>query len=136
MNEIEKKKIDLKTHLIGGTIAFVLGIIIFLLFFFLRGKNIISANDGLLASTVIILSIAGFMWIARNGFFDLLSYGFKQLGSMMFSKEASKYNDYPSYRLAANEVREKKPKTYISFLIVGGLFFVALIIVFIVYKQM
>ena len=126
-----KEKVNLKPYLIAGIISFVLGVFIFILIFLILNKP---AVDGLAFASLALLASSGLIWVAREGFFDIFSYGFKQLGNSMFSKKPNEFNNYSEYKNAKNEVREKRSKYFISVAIVGAFFLLATIIVFIILK--
>lgn len=120
-------------YIIAGLIAFLLGSLAFLLFFFLVDKDMISAINGVTISAVSLLAIGGFIWLSSQGTFDLLAYGFKQMFTSMFNKNANKYHDYADYHEQKNIARVSMPKTYFSFLFVGLLFGIALAVLEIIY---
>ena len=120
----EKRKINWKVHIITSIIFTIIGAGIFLAFF-LPNKTMYSALNGTAFSGIILLSFGGLSWVAREGFFDFASYGFKQLGNMIFGRKANAYNDYPSYRDFKNERRKNSSHFYVSILIIGALFLIA-----------
>ena len=126
-----KKKINLKPYIISGIISLLLGIFIFILFFLILKRP---ALDGTAYAAIILISSAGLIWVAREGFFDIFSYGFRQLGSTILSKKANEYNDYSGYRQFKNEIREKRSKYYFSIALIGLLFLVATVILYLIYK--
>lgn len=126
-----KPKIDWKPYIIAGIISLLLGTFIFILIFVILKK---AALDGVSFAAVILLAAAGLIWVAREGFFDIFSYGFRQLGSTMFSKKANEYHDFAGYKEYKFSVREKRSKYYISVAIVGAIFLVATIILYLIYK--
>ena len=126
-----KKKINLKPYIISGIISLLLGVFIFILFFLILKRP---ALDGTAYAAIILISSAGLIWVAREGFFDIFSYGFRQLGSTILSKKANEYNDYSGYRQFKNEIREKRSKYYFSIAITGLLFLVATVILYLIYK--
>ena len=126
-----KPKINLKPYIVAGIISLLFGIFIFVLFFFILKW---AALDGTGYASIILISVAGLTWIAREGFFDIFSYGFRQLGSTLFSKKPNEYNDFSSYKEFKYEIRQKRSKYYISILIVAGLFLIVTIILYIIYK--
>ena len=122
-----KKKINFKPYIIAGIISIIIGVGIFLAFFLLN-KSMYGALNGTSFAGIILLSLGGLSFVAKEGFFDFASYGFKQLGTMIFGQKANSYNDYPSYRDYKNERRKKQSNYFISILIVGLLFIIAFII--------
>lgn len=123
--QIQKKKFT-KTYVITSIISAVIGFGIFSIFVF-AFKNPIS--DGFLGAGVILMSAGALCWIAHEGFFDFASYGFKQLGSMIFSKEANQHNSYEEYQVQKREIRKDSSKYFVVIMIVGLLYFVGVIIV-------
>lgn len=129
---MDKKKINIKPYIIAGVISLIIGAVIFVLFFFLKDKSLRVAIDGASYAGIILIAISLLILITRFGFFDIFSYGFKQLGASMFNKNATKYNDYPGYKQEMNNTRIKKSKYYISILLIGLLFIVAAIIMLLI----
>ena len=126
-----KPKINWKPYIVAGIISLLLGVFIFILFFIILKKP---ALDGVAFASIILLAGAGLIWVAREGFFDIFTYGFRQLGSTMFSKKANEYNDFAGYKEYKFSAREKRSKYFISIAIVGALFLIATIILSIIYK--
>lgn len=88
--------------------------------------------DGFAFGAVILISFSVLIWISNEGFFDLAAYGFKQFGNMLFSKKPNVYNDYAGYKSYKREIRENKPKYFLSVLIVGLLFLLSAILTLII----
>ena len=131
MNENNEKKINWKPYIIAGIISLLLGLGIFFLF---RFAFKFAYFDSTAFAALILVSSAGLIWISREGFFDFASYGFRQFGNALFSKKPNEYNDFATYKNYKQETRENKSKYYLSMLIVGGLFLIVTIILFIIYK--
>ena len=129
----EKRKINWKVHIITAIIFAIIGVGIFLAFY-LPKKTLYAALNGTAFSGIILLCFGGLSWVAREGFFDFASYGFKQLGSMIFGRKPNAYNDYPSYRDYQNEKRKNQSHFYVSILIIGSLFILAYIILRLFFK--
>ena len=71
-----------KAFIIYGLIDIVIGISIFLVFYFaINVKTFIGAIDGVGVAGAILLAAFIFVWLSRNGAFDTMSYGFSQLFS-------------------------------------------------------
>lgn len=132
-----KLKKDLKYYLIAGAISLVLGIAFFCLFFFVRasrvGYGLLNWQDSTIIVGIILGCIGALMGVAREGFFDIFAYGFKQIGSAIFSKKPHAYNDYPGYRDFQEEKRVSSPKIFISVLIVAAAFLVASLCLYLAY---
>ena len=131
MNENNEKKINWKPYIIAGIISLLLGLGIFFLF---RFAFKFAYFDSTTFAALILVSSAGLIWISREGFFDFASYGFRQFGNALFSKKPNEFNNYAGYKEYKNETREKRSKYYISVAIVGAVFLLATIIVFIVLR--
>ena len=129
---MDKKHIEWKSYIIGAIISLVIAILIFVLIFFAMKRSIL---DGVGYGSIVLLASAAFMWISSEGFFDLFAYGFRQLGSMMFSKNPTQYNDYAGYKIYKGETRKDKPKLYLSVALVGVLELIAAFIIFIVSRH-
>lgn len=130
-----KQHKNLKPILITSAVALVLGAGIFCLIFFLLGKGYAAGSDAAILTSAILLATAGFIFISRNGFFDFVSYGFKQLGSQLFSKNPNEHNDFVSYKTEKNALREKRTKYYLGFIFVGLAFLVASIVLLILFNN-
>ena len=126
-----KEKRNLKPYLIAGIISLAVGGIISTLIILLSRLGVV---DGFAFASLALLASSGLIWIAREGFFDIFSYGFSQLGRSMFSKKPNEFNNYSEYKSAKNTEREKKSKYYISVAIVGAFFLLVTIILFIIFR--
>ena len=128
---MEEKKIIWKPYIIAGIISLLFGIGTFCIVCFAFKMAYV---DGTAFAAVFLISGALLIWISREGFFDLAGYGFRQFGNMLFSKKPNAYNDFAGYKEYKRETRENKAKYYLSTLIVGAVFLLATIIIFIVSK--
>ena len=126
MNE-EKRSINWKAHIIATIIYLIISVGIFLAFY-LTNKSLYGALNGTAFAGVIMLSFGGLAFVSKEGFFDFASYGFRQLGTMIFGRVPNTYNDYPSYKDFKESKRKKQPNFYVSALIIGALFLIAYLI--------
>ena len=126
-----KPKINWKPYIIAGIISLLLGSFMFILFFVILKR---SALDGCGYATILLVSVAGLIWVTREGFFDIFSYGFRQLGVTMFAKKANQLNDFAAYKEYKYEIRKNRSKYYLSMLAVASLFLIATIVLYILYK--
>lgn len=120
-----KKRFSWKPYIIASIISIIIGVLIFCLFFPILKRP---AIDGTGYAAIILISSSLLIFIAREGFFDIFAYGFKQLGSQMFGRKPNEYHDYSSYKNYVNTKRETKSRYYIAIAIVGCLFLIATII--------
>ena len=120
-------------NLITLLISLLLGGAIFCLFFFLRNQTILDAVDGAAVATFIILFLGLLFWMAHLGAFDMFSFGFKQLGSMLFAKDARRDGPYVEYREQKKEKRQNSSYYFVSVILAGLLLGIALIVLEIIY---
>ena len=120
-------------NLVTLLISLLLGGAIFCLFFFLRNQTIIAAVDGAAVATFIILFLGLLFWMAHLGAFDMFSFGFKQLGSMLFAKDARRDGPYAEYREQKREKRQNSSYYFVFVIIAGLLLGIALIVLEIIY---
>ena len=120
-------------NLVTLVISLLLGGAIFCLFFFLRNQTIIAAVDGAAVATFIILFLGLLFWMTHLGAFDMFSFGFKQLGSMLFAKDARRDGPYVEYREQKKEKRQNSSYYFVFVIIAGLLLGIALIVLEIIY---
>ncbi len=129
----ENFKKNIKAYIITAIVAFVIGAIIFILYFFLTYKDLHSALNGVSIAGIALVGIGGLMWVAGEGTFDSMSYGFKQMFTSAFNKKANKYNDFYAYKEDKRIKRETAPKVFLSFFAAASLFILAIIVLEILY---
>lgn len=125
---LEKNKKRIISAFITTIISLIVGVVIFLIFFFARGKGFIGALDGTGYAGLFLIFAGLLAYISNEGFFDFASYGFRQLGAMLFNKSANKFNDFFSYKNYKKELRKSKLNNFIYIIIVGFLFFIVFLI--------
>ena len=126
-----KNKISWKPYIVTGIISLAFAILLFILLWFVVKMSLV---DSFSIPGVLLVSSSLLIWISREGFFDLFSYGVRQMKSMLFSKNPREYRDYPEYKNYKNQIREKRTKTYYIVAIVGVLFLLVSIIIYLVTK--
>ena len=124
-------------YFIRGIIAFFILLALTLLIYFFElntPMTTISLLDGLLIATVIGFATSLFTYLVYSGSLNFVSYGFSTFGSIFNKNVNKKYKDLKEY----NEIKkiERAGKTYyfLSYIIVGCLYLIALIVVFILFK--
>ena len=135
MEENKKKSIDWKIYIIAAIIALAIGAGIFCLYFFLNNMTIIAACNASIVAGVSLVGLGALIVLARLGTFDTFTYGFMQLGSSMFGRQPKKYNDMVEYKQAKYDERKEKSKYYFAIMIVGALFFIATLVLEIIYHS-
>ena len=118
----------LKTYIITALVSAVIGVTIFLLYYYLKGQTLLSAIDGTSMAGIILLGVGLLCLVARLGAFDTMSYGFRQMFSSMFSKDANRYNDMVEYKQDKNAKRQRSSYYYVVMMIISVLFFIAFIV--------
>lgn len=121
-------------NLITFIVSLAVGATIFCLFFFLRGKTMIAAVDGAAVGAVSVLFLGLLFWMHHLGAFDTFVFGFKQLGSMMFSKDPRKEGTYAEYREKKTEIRSNSSYNFIAIIFAGILLSIALLVLDIIYN--
>ena len=124
MNEETRKKIRWKPFIISGVVAIVISAIIVGIFWGIKGINLASSIDGFGYATVAILSMGGLAYVARNGFFDIFAYGFRQATTSIFAQHPTEFNDFSSYKEDKRIIRERRAPAYLSFILWGALLLV------------
>ena len=121
-----KKPFEKKPYIIATIISIIIGVGLTLLFFYGIKKPFI---DGTAYASIFLIGCALLIWIAREGFFDIFAYGFRQLGSQLFSKKPNEYNDFVAFKKRKNVERDKKSNYFIALIIVGLIFLAITVIV-------
>ncbi|MCQ2800389.1 MAG: DUF3899 domain-containing protein [Bacilli bacterium] len=121
-------------NLVTFIISLVVGMIIFCLMYFLRGKTLISAVDGIAVGAVSVLFIGLLCWMAHLGAFDTFAFGFKQLGSMLFARDARRDGNYADYRDKKFENRNNSSFNFVAIIAAGLILCLALLVLEIVYN--
>ena len=120
-------------NLITFLLSLVVGAIIFCIMFFLRGRTLLSAVDGAALGAISVLFLGLLFWMHHLGAFDTFVFGFKQLGSMLFAKDARRDGSYAEYRERKTESRNNSSFNFIAVIFAGLLLCIALIVLEIVY---
>lgn len=126
-----KKRINWKPYLIAGSIALFIGAFIFVLLFLIIQRPLL---DGTAFAALVLLTVGVLIWVTREGLFDIFAYGFRQMGTMIFSKKPNEIKDFPGYKEHKNELRKNRSNYYLAFIAIGLLFLLATIIIYIITK--
>ena len=127
---MKKLFLDIKKHpvayIVASIVSIVVGFAIFCIFFFWLGlQSIVGAINGTGVAGAVLIAIFGLSWLARNGAFDTISYGFSQMFASMFNKQANRYNDMVDYKEQKNISRANSAMYHFAILLVGILYLVA-----------
>ena len=132
---------QVRKYWIANLITLVVSLMIFAgifcaIFFTRPVKNIIAAIDGSTIGTISILSLGLLMWLSHLGAFDLFAFGFKQMGSMMFAKDARRDGHYADYRENKMTKRSNSAYIFVSVIIAGLLCAISVAVLYIIYESM
>ena len=127
---MNKLILDIKKHpisyVVATLVAFLVGFTFFALFYFWFGKfSIVGAINGTGVAGVVLVASFGLTWVSKEGAFDIVTYGFRQMFTSMFGHKANMYNDFVEYKEQKNIKREQAGLYYFSLLFVGLLHFIA-----------
>jgi hypothetical protein len=127
-----------KKHWIMNLVTFIISLmiaaLIFCLMFFLRDRTFGDAVNSVGFATIIILLLGLLSWMAHLGAFDTISFGFKQVGSMLFAKDARRDGSFADYRADKIKKRDNSSFNFIAILLAGILLTIVLIVLEIVYN--
>ena len=122
-----------KINLIVFIISLLVGFGIFCLIFFLRNKTIVAAVDGAAIGSAVVLFFGLLMLVAHLGAFDTFAFGFKQLGSMLFAKDARRDGTYQEYKENKAVKREDSSYSFLIVILTGLLLSISIIVLEIIY---
>lgn len=121
------------TNLITFLLAIAVGVGIFCAVFFGRARSIIDAIDGATLGGLVVLLFGLLMMISHFGAFDFIVFGFKQLFSLMFSKDPRKNGEFTDYRDERTQKRDASSYNFIAVIFAGLLLSIAIIVLEIIY---
>lgn len=122
-----------KINLLTFIISIMVGVGIFCLIFFLRNMTLLSAVDGSAIGGVSVLLVGLLMWVSHLGAFDTFVFGFKQLGSMFFAKDARRDGNYADYKQNKAEARANSSYNFVAVIAAGLLLLIAVAVLEIIY---
>ena len=121
-------------NLITFIISIIVGVGIFCLIFFLRNQTILAAVDGVAIGSVIVIFLGLLMWVAHLGTFDTFAFGFKQLGSMLFAKDARRDGTFQEYKENKATKRDNSSYNFVMVIFAGLLLSISIIVLEIIYR--
>ena len=89
-------------------------------------------NGASIAALFVLLS-GVLTLLAYLGAFDFFAFGFKQLGSMLFAKNARRDGLYSDYRDRKQEKRATSSHSYLAIIAAGLILLIAVIVLEIIY---
>lgn len=125
-----------KQYIIAMLICVAIGGVIFSLVYFLNNRSDIALSNGLTLAGGVLMAIGAMMWISKQGFFDFVSYGFKQMGASLFNRQNPiKYDDLPTYKQEQNKKRNSSPDFWFPVLVTGLLILIPAIILTVMFNS-
>lgn len=121
-------------NLITFIVSLVVGLGIFLIYFLLRNRTFISAVDGMTIGALFVLLSGMLTWTAHLGIFDMVSFGFIQLGHTIFSKDPRKGGDFVDYKSKKAEKRSNSGYTFVAIIVAGLVLCIAFVVLRILYN--
>lgn len=131
MDEEEKKVFRWKPYIITSIINLIIAAFIVVLVFIILKKPLL---DGFTFAFIGLALLATMMWLGREGVFDIFAYGFRQFGSIHFTKNPTQFNDFPGYKQDKMTKRSKRAKLYLATYIASAVFLIATLIIYFVTK--
>ena len=134
---MKKVFIQIRKHWITNLVALGITLMIFVgifcaVFFTRTNKGLVAAIDATTYGGLGVLVAGLFAWLAHMGTFDLISFGFRQLGSIMFAKDPRKDGGYHEYRQEKLKKRDDSSYSFLIMIAVGLLAFLAVMVMLII----
>ena len=132
---------QIRKYWLVNLITFIVSLMIFggifcAVYFTRPVKSIVGAIDGATVGSIVVLVLGLLMLLAHLGTFDLFAVGFKQMGSMLFAKDARKEGHYQDYRERKAVKRSNSSYVFVSVIFAGLLTALSIVILQIIYNGM
>ena len=121
------------TNLITFLLSIAAGVGIFCAVYFSRARSIIDAIDGATLGGLVVLLFGLLMMVSHFGAFDSFAFGFKQLFSLLFSKDPKKNGSFTDYRDERTQKRDASSYNFFATILAGLLLSTAIIVLEILY---
>jgi hypothetical protein len=119
--------------------VFLVGVGLFLTMLFSKGNyNLYGLVDAFFIPGGVLVCVGVLGWVAQNGQFDIFSYGFGSVFHRAFKyNEPLRDKDLPEYKERKEQERIYKGgfATLLPYFVIGGLFLIVTMIIFIIYKN-
>ena len=138
---MRKAFIQIRKYWLANLITFIVSLFVFAaifcaIFFTREVKNIIAAIDGAAIGSISVLSLGLLMWLSHLGTFDLFAFGFKQMGSMLFAKDARRDGYYADYRNDKMTKRSNSAYIFVSVILAGLLCALSVVVLEIIFHAL
>lgn len=121
------------TNLITFLVSLAVGSGIFCIAFFTSTRSIIDAINGATLGGLVVLLFGLLMMVSHFGAFDSFVFGFKQLFSLLFSKDPKKNGSFTDYRDERTQKRDASSYNFFATILAGLLLSTAIIVLEIIY---
>jgi len=122
------------TNLITFLLSIAVGVGIFFIVFLSGGRSLLAAVNGATLGGLIVLLFGLLMMVSHFGAFDMFVFGFKQLFSLLFSKDPRKNGEYHEYRDGKTQKRNDSSYNFVSTILAGILLSISIIVLEIIYN--
>ena len=122
------------SNLIIFAVSLLLGAALFLTFFLTRPQNIVNAIDAAAVAGMFVLLSGLLALMGYLGVFDMVAFGFKQLGSTLFAKDPRRDGSYADYKQVKVEKRKDSSYYFMPIILAGILYLIAFVVLEIIYK--
>lgn len=133
--------IQIRKYWLANLITFIVSLLVFAgifcaVFFTRPVINIVAAIDGSAIGSISVLGLGLLMWLSHMGTFDLFVFGFKQMGSMLFAKDARKDGHYADYRENKTTKRTNSAYIFVSVIFAGLLCSISILVLEIIFHAL
>lgn len=132
---------QIRKYWLVNLITFIISLMIFggifcAVYFTRPVKSIVGAIDGATVGSIVVLVLGLLMLLAHLGTFDLFAFGFKQMGSMLFAKDAKRDGHYQDYRVDKMTKRSNSAYIFVSVIFAGLLCAISILVLEIIYNSL
>lgn len=140
MKNSEKRKFNIREifsldNLVVALISLVVGVLIFLIYFFSRNQLLIDACDGMFIASGVLICVGFLFLIMNQGTFDVIAVGFANLFSVFKKNGTKKYDGIYEYQNIKAEKRRSTRFRFLAILFVGLIFLIIALILWGVFNN-
>lgn len=133
--------LQVKKYWLANLITLIVSLAIFAgifcaIFFTRPVKNIVAAIDGATIGSVSLLALGLLMLLSHLGTFDIFAFGFKQMGSMLFARDARRDGHFADYRENKTTKRTNSAYIFVSVILAGILTAISIAVLYIIYQSL
>ena len=120
-------------------IGLVIATLICILYLSLKGYELVNGVDACFYSSIVMIGVALLSFITNKGFFDIFAYNglkIKYYFNPKAKKEENPFFGTYEYTKSKTSKRDNNKYVFLSYLVVGILYLIPTIILYIIYKTM